>query len=72
MKTLALCILSVMMISCSVEQRIHRWSYTNEWHYEKFHKYQVYKTLGGRKYIIVINENKLMLKRKYLKGNERK
>jgi len=72
MKTLVLCIFSFMMISCSVEQRIHRWSYTNEWHYEKFHRYQVYKTLDGRKYIIMINEDEDKLIRKYLKNNERK
>jgi hypothetical protein len=72
MKTLVLCALSFMMISCSVEQRIRYWSYTNEWHYENSERHQVYKTLGGRKYIIVINQDKLIIKRKYLKSNERK
>lgn len=72
MKTLVLCALSFIMISCSVEQRIHRRSYTNEWHYENSDRYQVYKALSGRKYIIVINQEKLILKRKYLKSNEQK
>ena len=61
-----------MMISCSVEQRIHCWSYTNEWHYENKDRYQLYKTLDGRKYIIMINEDEDKLIRKYLKSNERK
>ena len=57
----------LIISSCSVEQRIHRWSYTNEWHYENNFRYQVYKTINGRRYIFIINEEKLNLERKYLR-----
>lgn len=69
MKTIALFIIGFIMVSCSVERRIHNWSYTNEWHHETGNRYQVYKTIDGRKYIIVIDQDKLILKRKYIKQN---
>lgn len=59
----------ISVTSCAVEQRIYRWSYTNEWHYENNFRYQVYKTVHGKKYIFVINEEKPILERKYLKTN---
>lgn len=55
------------MCSCSVEERIMSWSYTDQWHWKGNDRYQVYKTAAGRKYIIVIDEEKLVLKREYLK-----
>lgn len=63
-------VLFVMLLSsCSVEERIMSWSYTNEWHWKGEDRYQVYKTATGRRYIIVIDEKKLIQKREYLKGS---
>jgi hypothetical protein len=69
MKNIILLIASFMIMSCSIGQRIHNWSYTNEWYYENNNRYQVYKTVYGRKYIIVIDQDELVLRRKYLKLN---
>jgi hypothetical protein len=69
MRFLKLLMVVILVTSCVVEQRIHRWSYTNEWYHEDDSRYQVYKTIYGRRYIIVINEEKLILERRYLKTN---
>jgi hypothetical protein len=53
--------------SCTVEQRIMRWSYTNKWYYENGTRYQVYKTLTGKEYIITLTNDSLDIQRKYLK-----
>jgi hypothetical protein len=66
-RALALILIAVLLSSCSVERRINWWSYTNEWHYRSDQRYQVYKTLAGRKYIIVVDSLKIDLKREYLK-----
>jgi hypothetical protein len=55
------------MSSCSVESRINRWSYTDEWYYLEGERYQVYQTLTHRRYIILIDTTKFVLKREYLK-----
>jgi hypothetical protein len=67
MRILTLLMVIVFLSSCSAEQKIHKWSYTNEWYYEDNYRYQIYKTINGKKYIFVINEEKLILERKYLK-----
>ena len=65
MKHLLTLLLLITLTSCSVEQRIKDHSYTEKWHVEKGQRYQVYKTRGGKHYIIIVNK-KLNLKRKYI------
>lgn len=67
MKKLFVLLVFVSLLSCSVEQRIKDYSYTDEWHYLNGERYQVYQTKGGKKYIIVINKRETKLKRKYIK-----
>lgn len=67
MKHLILILIMFILTSCSVEQRIYKHSYTNEWYYEKNVRYQVYKTKLGNYYIIVLNEKQTKFKRKYIK-----
>jgi hypothetical protein len=67
MKKLFVLLTFLSLASCSVEQRIKDYSYTNEWHYTNDGRYQVYQTKGGKKYIIIINERETKLKRKYIK-----
>jgi hypothetical protein len=59
--------LLLTLISCSVEQRIKEYSYTDEWYYVNTAKFQVYKTRTNRKYIIVLNKKQTKYKRKYIK-----
>lgn len=66
MRLLALALL-LALSSCSVEERIYQWSYTEDWYWKGDDRYQVYKTLGGRRYIIVIDTVRLELEREYLK-----
>ena len=67
MKYLLIISVAILCISCSVEQRIKDYSYTEEWHYIDTVKYQVYKTKSGKKYIIVLNKNQNKFKRQYIK-----
>jgi len=67
MKHLLTLLLLLTLTSCSVEQRIKDYSYTDEWYYIDTMRFQVYKTKGGKKYIIVLNENHTKFKRQYIK-----
>lgn len=66
MRLLALALV-LLLGSCSVEQRIYRWSYTEAWYWKGDDRYQVYKTLTGRRYIIQIDTTRLELEREYIK-----
>jgi hypothetical protein len=68
MKNLIILILIMFILtSCSVEQRIYKHSYTNEWYYTYTMRYQVYKTKFGKRYIIILNEQQTKFKRQYIK-----
>jgi hypothetical protein len=66
MKYLVITLIAVLCISCSAEKRIRYYSYTDEWSYYKQDRYQVYQTKFGKKYILILNDNKTRVKRKYL------
>jgi hypothetical protein len=59
-------ILLLVSLSCDVERRIKKHSYTNYWYYENNQRYQVYKTKYGNYYIIVLNKKETKFKRKYI------
>lgn len=67
MKQLLLMLIVILFTSCSVEQRIKDYSYTDEWYYIDTMRFQVYKTKSGKKYIIVLNEKQTKFKRQYIK-----
>jgi hypothetical protein len=67
MKQLLLLLVLLLLTSCSVEQRIYKHSYTKEWYYSNNERYQVYQTVQGTKYIIVLNEKQTRFKRQYIK-----
>ena len=67
MKYLLLILVLILSISCSVEQRIKDYSYTDEWCYICSERYQVYKTKSGSKYIIRLNKRETKFKRQYIK-----
>ena len=67
MKHLCIFFILILLTSCSVEQRIYKHSYTNEWCYTDNGRYQVYKTTLGARYIIVLNAKETKFKRKYIK-----
>ena len=67
MKQLLLLLVLILLTSCSVEQRIYKHSYTNEWCYTDNERYQVYKTALGARYILVLNAKETKFKRKYIK-----
>ena len=67
MKHLCIFFILILLTSCSVEQRIYKHSYTNEWCYTDNERYQVYKTALGARYIIVLNAKETKFKRKYIK-----
>jgi len=67
MKYIPTLLLLLTLTSCSVEQRIKDYSYTQEWYYIDTMKFQVYKTKSGKKYIIVLNEKQTKYKRQYIK-----
>lgn len=67
MKKILLILLIFTVCSCSVEQRIKDYSYTNEWYYIDTMRFQVYQTKSGKKYIIVLNEKQTKFKRQYIK-----
>jgi hypothetical protein len=58
----------ILLTSCTVEQRIYKHSYTKEWYYTSAQRYQVYKTVTGTRYIIVLNDEQTKFKRKYIKS----
>lgn len=66
-KKLLLLVILITLTSCSVEQRIKDYSYTEEWYYIDTMRFQVYKTKSGNKYIIVLNEKQTRYKRQYIK-----
>ena len=59
--------LFVFLISCSVEQRLKDYSYTNEWYYIDTMRFQVYKTKSGKRYIVVLNEKQTRYVRQYIR-----
>jgi hypothetical protein len=59
-------ILFLFLTSCSVEQRIKDYSYTEEWYSIDTMRFQVYKTKKGQKYIIILNEKQTQYKRQYI------
>lgn len=67
MKRFLIIIILFSLTSCSVEQRIKDYSYTDEWYYIDTMRFQVYKTKSGKKYIIVLNEKQTKFKRQYIK-----
>jgi len=67
MKYIPTLLLLLTLTSCSVEQRIKDYSYTQEWYYIDTMKFQVYKTKSGKKYIIILNEKQTKYKRQYIK-----
>ena len=67
MKNLIIIIAALLMISCSVEQRIKDHSYTEEWYFKGNTRYQVYKTKQGKRYIIIVNKRNTNLKRYYIR-----
>jgi hypothetical protein len=67
MKIILILLALITLTSCSVEQRIKDYSYTNEWYYIDMMKFEVYKTKSGRKYIIVLNEKHTRYVRQYIK-----
>jgi hypothetical protein len=67
MKKLILLLLFFGLVSCNVEQRIYKHSYTNESYYTTKMRYQVYKTIFGKRYIIVLNKKETKFKRQYIK-----
>ena len=67
MKHLLILLVLLTLTSCSVEQRIRDYSYTNEWYYMNAERYQVYQTARGTRYIIVLNEEQTKFKRQYIK-----
>jgi hypothetical protein len=66
MRSLFIILIATLCISCSAEKRIRYYSYTDEWSYYKQDRYQVYQTKFGKKYILILNDNKTRIKRKYL------
>jgi len=60
-------LISLSLTSCNAEKRIYNYSYTNSWYYEQNQRYQVYKTLMGTEYILVLNKKETKFIRKYLK-----
>ena len=67
MKYLLLILITTLTISCSVEQRIKDYSYTDEWYFVDGFRYQVYKTKSSSRYIIRLNKRQTLFKRKYIK-----
>jgi hypothetical protein len=67
MKHLLKLFVLILLTSCSVENRIYEHSYTKEWYYVNSDRYQVYKTVIGTRYILVLNAKETKFKRKYIK-----
>jgi len=59
----------LLLIGCKpAELRISNYSYTDSWYYaDKDHRYQVYQTAMGNKYILVLNNKQTKFIRKYIK-----
>lgn len=67
MKKSIIILLSAFLMSCSAENRIKYYSYTDDWCYYNSERYQVYQTKFGKKYILIFNEEQTSVKRMYLK-----
>jgi len=46
---------------------LHRWNYTDEWHYQNNVRFQVYKTWTGRKFIYDLTPDSTEFRRVYTK-----
>lgn len=66
MKYFLLILIANLSISCSVEQRIKDYSYTNEWYYDGTIRYQVYRTKSAKRYIIRLNKRETRFKRQFI------
>jgi hypothetical protein len=66
MKYLIIISIAFLSISCSVEQRIKDYSYTEEWYFIGSERYQIYQTKFGKKYIIKLNKKGKRYKRQYI------
>lgn len=69
MKKIIILLTLFVLIGCKpAEQRISNYSYTDYWCYpDKDHRYQVYQTTMGNKYILVLNKKQTKFIRKYIK-----
>lgn len=62
-----LIIITLICFSCrSADERIKVFSYTEEWYFIGEQRYQVYKTLIGRSYILVLDKSENKIIRKYI------
>ncbi len=66
MKKILLILIAILSISCSVEQRIKDYSYTDEWYYDGIIRYQVYQTKSGKRYIVRLNKRETRFKRQFI------
>lgn len=68
MRIVFVLLLLLSLLSCSsIEERIKEHSYTEYWYYHGGIRYQLYKTKYlKRYYIIIYDENKEDLRRKYI------
>lgn len=69
MKQIIILLTLFILIACKpAELRISNYSYTDSWYYaDKDHRYQVYQTAMGNKYILVLNNKQTKFIRKYIK-----
>lgn len=59
----------LLLISCKpADLRIKNHSYTDLWHSYKGERYQVYQTVKGNKYVLVLNKKQTKFTRKYIKN----
>lgn len=68
-KSILITLFSLFLYSCSIEERIREYSYTDYWYLEQGLPHQVYKTKKGKYYIIVYNKKETQLKRKYIEDS---
>ena len=70
--TLFTVILIITLISCNSQKDpcvpMREWNYTDEWFYRGDERFQVYKTLLGKKFIYEMNKDSTAFKRKFIKN----